>query len=332
MISGAAPDSKSVAAVMSVMRMTGGIPMLVSNHSERVGHKDDLKLIMEAAHQDLAKADGIIVMGNDLDIDPRDYGEEKIHKATRSEKATPKGLVRAVYESKLIEGALKMKLPLLGICGGMQRLNVLLGGTLHQHVPDLIGSSYHHQGEIAPFIPVQYVSVVPGTMLASISKEVPGLFTPSHDEPMAGIFMDNSFHHQAVDRVGNGLIPCAFSIEPDHPDLHIVQAIEAAPRGPYSEQFVLGLQWHPEFGASDVSVRSLQNFNEIVQIYARAHPKGIAPEEALAVTAYNLIKEKFGFSAAAGGSIKPSDYKGLSGSNIPKPSTPSPKSPGGKKR
>jgi hypothetical protein len=148
---------------------------------------------------------------------------------------------------------------------------------------------------IAPFIPVQYVAVVPGTKLAAIGKEIGGIFTPQHDTLPPGIFMENSFHHQAVDQLGDGLTPCAFSIEPDHPDLHIVQAIESHPEGPYKDQFLLGVQWHPEFGASDLSMRTLQNFNAAAQIYAREHPKNVKIEEILAITANSMGGEKMKF-------------------------------------
>ena len=129
LISGSSPDSKSVAAVMSLMRMANAVPMLVSNHADRVEYSDDPEIIKEESAKDLSKADGIIVMGNDLDIDPADYRETNVHPKTTSERNTQEGNVRAEYEYKLIEGALESKLPLLAICGGMQRVNVLLGGN-----------------------------------------------------------------------------------------------------------------------------------------------------------------------------------------------------------
>jgi putative glutamine amidotransferase len=293
LISGQFADSKSVAAVMTAMRMTGGLPMLIADHPARVGGSDK-ESIRKQVQDDLAKADGVIVMGNDFDIDPADYGETYYHPKTKPETRMPDGRVRADYEYLLVEETLRSKKPLFGICGGMQRLNVHLGGTLHQHVPDLVGTTYHQQSVmgIAPFIPVQYVVVVPGTKLATISKEFGGLFTPQHDKLPPGVFMENSFHHQAVDKVGSGLMPCAFSVEPENPELSIVQAVEALPNGSFKDQFVLGVQWHPEFGASDVSARTLQNFNVEAQIYARAHPKEILPEEILAITANSMGADK----------------------------------------
>ena len=258
-------------------------------------------------------------MGNDMDIDPADYHETNIHPKTHSEKSNEDSALRAAYEYKLLAETLKAKLPLFAVCGGMQRLNVMLGGTLHQHVPDLIGTHYHQQGAmgIAPFIPVQYVSVLPGTKLADISEELGGLFTPQQDDLPPGIFMENSFHHQAVNKVGAGLIPCAYTVEPDHTEVEIVQAIEADPHGEYKDQFILGVQWHPEFGASDVSIRSLQNFNEQAEIYAKNNPKKVNLAEVLASSFMSGRKKpesKVNFSS----SVNSSKFK--------------PKTPGGKTR
>lgn len=296
LISGAIADSKSVTAIMSAMRMTGAVPMLIADHFSRVNGCDDPNIINQHVADDIAMADGVIVMGNDNDIDPADYGETDIHPETNSEKATLEGKLRAAYEYKLLEETLKRKIPCFAVCGGMQRLNVLLGGTLHQHVPELVGTHYHHQGGmgIAPYIPVQYVGVVPGTRLSAISKELGGLFTPQYEEHLPpGVFMENSFHHQAVNIVGKGLIPCAFSIEPFDPDISVVQAVEPNPNGPYKDQFLIGVQWHPEFGASDVSARSLRNFDEQVRIYAALNAKNMRVEEALAMTAKSMSGGKW---------------------------------------
>ena len=269
---------------MSAMRMTGAIPLLIAEHCDRLQGREDDEGIANQVALDLAKADGVIVMGNDADIDPGDYDESFVHPKTNSEKSTPEGRIRAAYEYKLIEETLKAKLPCFAVCGGMQRLNVLLGGSLHQHVSELSSATYHHQGTmgIAPFIPVQYIEVLPGTKLAQISKEVGGLFAPQQDDLPDGVFMENSFHHQAVNKIGNGLIPCAYTLDAGITGTKIIQALEPDPNGPYSDQFLIAVQWHPEFGASDVSVRSLQDFNEQVQNHARNNPKNLNMAEVLA--------------------------------------------------
>lgn len=302
LISGATPDSKSVAAVMSVMKVSGAMPMLIANHSERVKGLDDDEIIAREVEQDMEKAHGVVIMGNDMDIDPGDYGETKKHPATNSEKDTHEGRVRAKYEYKLIEKALELGLPSLCICGGMQRLNVMLGGTLHQHVPDIVGSAYHNQGAmgIAPFVAVQYIRVLPNTLLASISKEVRGLFAPKQEDLMHGVFMDNSFHHQAVNKVGSGLMASAYSVEMQKPETSIIQAIEPDKNGHYKDQFLLGLQWHPEFGASEVSIRSLQQFNAKTREHALMSDKNIAPEAALAITAKSIFGDKLDWNTRNG--------------------------------
>src|SRR5690606_34383926 len=114
----------------------------------------DEQAIVEQVKADIAKADGVLVMGNDSDINPGDYGAKAIHKETKTETNTPQGLARARYEYALIGAALGKKVPLMGVCAGMQRINVLLGGTLNQHVPDTLGNNEHAQS-VPMYIPVE---------------------------------------------------------------------------------------------------------------------------------------------------------------------------------
>src|SRR6516165_909290 len=124
--------------------------------------------------------------------------------------------------------ALTAGVPVLAVCRGMQVLNVCRGGTLHQHVPDLVGHQRHEGGQ--GYYGRHQVRVNPGSMLAGILPE-PGFFdVPTH-------------HHQAVDLLGHGLRAVAWEED------GTVEAVEAGP----SELdglsgFVLGVQWHPEQG------------------------------------------------------------------------------------
>ncbi|GLZ76387.1 putative glutamine amidotransferase [Actinorhabdospora filicis] len=159
--------------------------------------------------------DGLIVAGGG-DIDPARYGREP-HAAT--------GYVRDfrdAAEFALTGAALAAGLPFLGICRGMQVLNVHLGGTLHQHLPDHLGHTGH-----AP-APGEYgrlaVDVRPGTLLAAVTGAAS--FTPAH------------YHHQAAERLGAGLVAAATAGD------GCVEAVEL-PGG-----FTLGVQWHPEVGAA----------------------------------------------------------------------------------
>jgi putative glutamine amidotransferase len=113
-----------------------------------------------------------------------------------------------------------MGLPILGICRGAQALNVARGGTLHQHLPAVTDDSIHHRQTAPGWEETHAVRVQPGSRLA----EVLGT-----DEPWV-----NSFHHQAVDRLGSGLRAVAWA--PDG----TVEGIED------EERFVVGVQWHAE--------------------------------------------------------------------------------------
>lgn len=224
------------------------------------------------ANTDIARADGVIVLGNNRDIDPERYKAER-HKETKSEMDKDDTKARALYEYALIEAAKEGKVPYFGVCGGMQRLNVALGGTLIQHVPDWTGNNEHVQKEmhepgkpydagkdVPLYIPVQRVEVIRGTQLAADAKGVTGLYTPTRDQMLHDQFMENSMHHQAVDKVASGFRVSAQSVEHQRPGVHIIEAIEVIPDGQYAGWSARGVQWHPEFIASDVSLRVMDNF------------------------------------------------------------------------
>ncbi|MGA4843028.1 gamma-glutamyl-gamma-aminobutyrate hydrolase family protein [Streptomyces sp. G45] len=156
----------------------------------------------------VARLDGLVVSGGP-DVAPERYG------AVREERTGPPARERDAWELALIEAALATDTPLLGICRGMQLLNVALGGTLVQHLDG-------HTESVGVF-GTHPVKPVPDTLYASI---VPDATT---DVP--------TYHHQAVDRVGTGLRPSA------HAEDGTVEAIELPDR-----TWVLGVQWHPEMG------------------------------------------------------------------------------------
>jgi putative glutamine amidotransferase len=242
-ISGGSPKSESVLAMKRQVEAAGGTVILLANHTDR------------SAADDLSKIDALVVMGNNADIDPARYGA-KAHPKTFSERSTPQGTARADYEEQLMQAALDSGMPVMGVCAGMQRLNVLCGGTLHQHVPDLTGNDEHSQQNlgISFSTPVQPVLIEGGTKLGAIADEVTAVYAPTHSSNSPTVLMENSMHHQAVDRVGGNLRPAAFGEDEvtasDGSKQKLVEAIEADPNGKYGNQFVLGVQWHPEFGAS----------------------------------------------------------------------------------
>jgi putative glutamine amidotransferase len=179
----------------------------------------------------LGRLDGLVLAGGG-DIDPAAYG------ATRDPACGPSSAERDRAELDLAAAALAAGLPVLGICRGLQILNVALGGTLHQHLPDLVG----HEGH-APE-PGGYgaheVSVAPGSRLASIlnrtdlTDHLPVL-VPTH-------------HHQAVDALGAGLAASARATD---------GIIEAAELDPGQHPFAVAVQWHPEAGGDLSLFRAL---------------------------------------------------------------------------
>jgi putative glutamine amidotransferase len=172
----------------------------------------------EDARNLLAGLDGLVITGG-RDVEAARYGHESHEKAEKPD------LLRDLLEDELISAAIQMKLPFLGICRGAQMLNVNRGGTLIQHLPDVVGDHRYLQGE-GNFAHMQ-MSVREGSLLSSIVGEQ----------------VDNAalYHHQAIDEPGEGLQVVAYS--PDG----IVQAVEVE-----GHPFGLAVQWHPEQTLDDL--------------------------------------------------------------------------------
>lgn len=258
-ISGAAGDSKSVTAMMTMVRSLGATPMLIANHAEHISISGG---VVQAVKDDLSMVDAVVVMGNNEDIDPATYGQQKsAHTKIETDTA------RRDYENALIKEVIQRKMPLLGICGGHQRINVLTGGTLHQHVPDMVGDEHHMQKDIPGFIPTQYIGIVEKSTLRAMSDTMVGLYSPSHTPLPQGVVMENSFHHQAVDRLGDGLRINAMSAD------GVIEGIEADPNGKFKDQFIMGVQWHPEFGASPLAPKLIGEVIVHAKGYGKEHPR-----------------------------------------------------------
>ncbi len=164
----------------------------------------------------LDSVDGLMLTGG-KDVDAALYGQE-----AHAENDAPRP-DRDAWEIALVRAAIARDLPVLGICRGLQVLNVALGGTLFQHLPDVIGSNRYSYGN-AVFADNPVLTVA-GTRTAELLGER---------------LTVKSYHHQAIDRVAEGLTVTA------HGDDGIVQAVEID-----GMSFGLAVQWHPEESPDD---------------------------------------------------------------------------------
>lgn len=183
----------------------GGIPLI-------------LPLVADSAARRrlLDGVDGLLITGSGPDLPPRLYRERQRYKfPVVSER-------RADFELALVRQARKRNLPLLGICGGMQTVNVACGGSLFQDIPAQIPSAMNHRQKTKAVHVSHAVAVAPQSLLKRIVEK--------------GKLMVNSSHHQSVKTVAPTLI--ASAIAPDG----IIEAIESP-----SHRFLLAIQWHPEF-------------------------------------------------------------------------------------
>jgi putative glutamine amidotransferase len=184
----------------------GGLPVLLPHEPA-------------AAEAYLDALDGLVVTGGAFDVDPVLFGAEDRH-ATVTTKDR-----RTAFEIAMTQRAVGRDLPVLGICGGQQLLNVVLGGTLIQHIPYEVADALVHEQPNPRDEPGHGVVVTPGTLLHRICG------TES--------LQVNSAHHQAAKDLGPGVTVNA--VAPDG----VIEGIERADR-----RFCLGVQWHPEYAVS----------------------------------------------------------------------------------
>ncbi|MBC7792318.1 MAG: gamma-glutamyl-gamma-aminobutyrate hydrolase family protein [Clostridia bacterium] len=195
------------AAYVAAVRRAGGDPILLP-------HVD-----VSRAASYLAIIDGLVVAGGDFDIPPDYYGQ-------KARKGLGKVLVeRSAFERALTEAALEHDLPMLGVCGGMQLLNVVLGGSLHQDLAERPGTGVHIQRHDKRKA-AHGVEVAAGSLLAKLTG--------------AARLEVNSTHHQIIHALGRDVVATGTAED------GVVEAIESTQHG-----FALGVQWHPEVLEAD---------------------------------------------------------------------------------
>ena len=178
----------------------GGIPLCIP-------------IIQHGINEVLSKVDGLLLIGG-YDVNPKYFDEDPHPKIGRIETD------RDESDFALLQQALTLNMPVLAICRGIQVLNVQLGGSLYQDIPSQVDGAIQHTQNSARKEKVHHIEVLEDTKLHSIVGE--------H-------IMTNSFHHQSVKELGEGLIISAKTND------GIVEAIEHP-----NYTFCLGVQWHPE--------------------------------------------------------------------------------------
>ena len=187
----------------AVMR-AGGLPMVIPYSEEAA--------VREAY---LDRVNGLVVTGGAFDIPPEQYGEDP------RDGMGPTKEGRTLFETELLQGALKRGLPVLGVCGGMQLLAVVCGAKLFQDIVKEMPGAKNHEQTIDRSQPLHPIEVQEGTLLAECIGK--------------GQLWVNSTHHQAVRATVANLRVSALAHD------GVIEAVEAT-----DYAFALGVQWHPE--------------------------------------------------------------------------------------
>jgi len=164
----------------------------------------------------VSQVDGLLITGSGSDLAPETYGERQRYKFKRM------STERATLELGVSKIAYQADVPMLGICGGMQSINVALGGTLFQDIDAQLQTSIQHQPTYSATKTAHRIQITPRSLLHRIAGK--------------DAIRVNSSHHQSINAVPSSLVTTAVS--PDG----VIEAIEAP-----TKHFLLGVQWHPEF-------------------------------------------------------------------------------------
>lgn len=200
----------------SAVVRAGGLPILLPHEPEQAGAY-------------LGLIDGLVVTGGAFDVDPSHFGADSRHPTVVTKDR------RTSFELAITRLAIEADKSVLGICGGQQLMNVALGGTLIQHIPDEVPGALAHEQTNPRTEAGHVVRLAEGTQLREIAArfEVPV----------------NSAHHQAVKSPAPNLVVNA--VAPDG----VIEGIEDPRR-----RFCIGVQWHPEYAISDADLRLFAAF------------------------------------------------------------------------
>ncbi len=184
---------------------------------------------VELVNTYLDMLDGLIVTGGAFDVPPSMYGDTSQHDTVVVKEG------RTAFEFAITKAAIERNMPVLGICGGEQLLNVVLGGTLIQHIPDSIDTDIEHEQPNPRNEPGHTVTIKEGTLLHRIAGKT-----------QAAV---NSAHHQAVDKVRDDVAINATASD------GVIEGIEYP-----AHPFCLGVQWHPEYKVDAVDSAIFEAF------------------------------------------------------------------------
>lgn len=180
---------------------------------------------VEKVEEYLDLIDGLLITGGAFDVSPELYGLSEKHDTVITKDN------RTKFEFAITKMAIERGIPILGICGGEQLLNVVLGGTLIQHIPDSINNALEHEQKNPRDEAGHVVTITENTLLYKIVGK----------REMAV----NTAHHQAVDRVAPQMLVNAVTSD------GVIEGVELP-----SHPFCIGVQWHPEYfvDASDIKI------------------------------------------------------------------------------
>lgn len=199
----------------------GAIPLPLPHEVELVSHYLDM-------------IDGLMITGGAFDVSPALYGDSSMHEKTTLKER------RTKFEWAITKGCVDAKKPILGICGGEQLLNVILGGTLIQHIPDSIHDALEHEQKNPRTEAGHSVSIQEGTLLHKIVGK-----TEMHV---------NTAHHQAVGKPAPGALVNSTTSD------GVIEGIEFP-----AHPFCLGVQWHPEYHVDSSDGKIFEAFIQACQ-------------------------------------------------------------------